>query len=567
MKHRAIKCSSVLGMLATAVPSSAATVNRGVPSNDRRLLTPVTIVARTITLRDALALMSAQSHVELSVQKNQAGFHDILIAHRLPLRNMMIGIAWANRMTWTPTGAGYRLAQTAQQWAMQTDAIEQTKRQSAFFAQTLSQSYLASIQRFIAKDDRHNPATFFLDAMDADTLNALASTANRQLPAFPAGGNANFFRNYLFGITRFTDLSHANQRLIENYFGGQRTVMGTVPSLVKRQAQFVNEDFGLYTQDGQLYLAVIGPHNGAIWWPNNYVADRKYLVGYDINDDDTDPRVVKLLPKAHFDLTEPLPARLAHPTLVLKTSQYLPNLMSQLYHTTGAAVICTRFLNSLHTRIQGLWTFEDKFPLTEAVREVDRAFGYHSAWFGGMLVSRTTDPGPNILNEPPAGLVTRMASFSLGKAPMSQNDLQLLADMNHEQWVDLWHFAVANKAFHVNGYEIGPNWRAAFMKLFGSLTTAQLVAAASPAGIPANQLTAAQRMQLILATDMGALPPHPAPVPAGLQAGFYVHVSGTPASVKAIRFIAAYPYLGKLRVTPWIFTAKMGQNYLSVAKK
>ena len=565
--HPSITYTMVMGLLVTAVPSMAATGQRGVPANDRRLLSPVTIVERSITLQQALARMSAQAHVELTVQKNQAGFHDILLAHRIPLRNIMVGLAWANRMTWTPKGKGYRLAQTAQQRAMQNDAIAQSKRQSEFFAQTLAQSYLASIQRFIAKDDLHNPATTFLSAMDAATLNALASTANRQLPAFPAGGNANYFRNYLFGITKFTDLSRADQTLIENYFSGQRTVMGTVPSLVKSRAQFLNEGFGLYTQDGQLYLAVIGPHNGSVWWPNNYVAHRKYLVGYDINNDDTDPRVVKLLPRAHFDLTEPLPARLAQPTLTLKTSQYLPNLMAQLYHATGAAIICTRFVNSLNTRIQGLWTFEDKFPLTEAVREVDRAFGYHSAWFGGMLVSRTTDPGPNILKEPPAGLVTRMANFSLGKGPMSLSDLRLLTAMNHDEWVDLWHFAVGNKAFHVNGYVIGPNWRAAFMKLFGSLTPAQLATAEGATGIRAQQLTAAQRMQLILATDMGTLPLHPKPVPAGLQPGFYVHINGTPASVKTIQFIAAYTYLGKLRVTPWTFQAKMGQNYLSVASK
>ena len=73
-------------------------------------------------------------------------------------------------------------------------------------------------------------------------------------------------------------------------------------------------------------------------------------------------------------------------------------------------------------------------------------------------------------------------------------------------------------------------------------------------------------MQLILATDMGPLPLHPAPVPAGLQPGFYLHIKGTAASVKTIQFTAAYSYLGKLRVPP-TFTAKMGQNYLSVAKK
>ncbi len=563
-----IKCAAKIGLLlVTAVPVWAATSQRGVPTNDRRLLTPVTIVARSITLRNALAQMSAQSHVELTVQKSQAGFHDILLAHSLPLRNMMIGIAWANRMTWSPTGSGYQLAQTTQQKAVQADELRQARMRLTFYNTALAIDYRTAINHFISVGDTHNPATSFLRSMDADTLSALASTANRHLEAFPAGGTAYTFRNYLFGITRYHDLPTADKVQICNYFRYWKTRENESNPRSGQPGRLDREDFGLYTQGGQLYLALVEPNNSAVWWPDDSIAQRKFLAGYDINDDDTDPRVVKLLPKAHFDLTEPLPARLTHPTLVLKTSQYLPNLMVQLYHATGAPVICTRFVNSMHTRIQGLWTFEDKFPLTEAVREVDRAFGYHSAWFGGMLVSRTTDPGPNILNEPPANLVTRMAAFALDKGPMSLNDVHILALMTHKQWLDLWWHAVAEKAFHREDYIIGPNWRAAFMKLFGSLTTEQLAAAESPAGIPAKQLTAAQRIQLILATDMGPLPLHPKPVPAGLKPGLYVHINGTPAAVRTIQFIAAYPYLGKLRVTPWTFIAKMGQNYLSVAKK
>ncbi len=290
---------------------------------------------------------------------------------------------------------------------------------------------------------------------------------------------------------------------------------------------------------------------------------RKYIPNFDINDDDTDPQVVKLLPHAHFDLTEPLPERLTEPCLHFTTSQYLPTLMKEFHSTTGATVICTRFVNSVSTRVQGLLTFHDKFALPDAVGEVDRAFGYHSAWFGGMLVSRTTDPGPNILYEPPAGLVDRMAAFAGGKGSMSLGDVRRLAALTHKQWTNLWWNAVAEKVFHQRGYPNGPKWRVAFMKLFGSLTAAQLTAAKSHAGIAATQLTAAQRLQLILATDLGPLPLHPAPVPAGLQPGFYLHINGTAASVKTIQFTAAYSYLGKLRVTPWTFTAKMEQNYIS----
>ncbi len=445
--------------------------------------------------------------------------------------------------------------------------------------------YLAAIQQFLAKNNLHNPATVFLNSMDSDTLNALASTANRQLAAFPAGGTAYTFRNYLFGITRYKDLPPDDQTLIAKYFGFwkaeshkqikqiekhlhlkiKKTGGGQRAQQENNSLQFAHDDFGFYTQDGQLYLAQVTPNNSSVWWPDNSVAQRKFLPGYDINDDDTDPRVVKLLPRAHFDLAEPLPARLSRPSLVLKTSQYLPHLMQQLYHGTGAAVICTRFVNSLDTRIRGLWTFEDKFPLTEAVRELDRAFGYHSAWFGGMLVSRTTDPGTNILNEPPAGLAGRMAKFALGKGPMSLADVKILGGLTHNQWTNLWWHAVAEKAFHRSGYVIGPNWRAPFMKLFASLSNTQLAAAESQAGLPAKLLTPAQRLQLILATDMGPLPIHPAPEPQNLQQGLYLRIQGTPASVKSIQFTAAYPYLGKLRVTPWKFAAKMGQNYLSAA--
>ncbi len=563
--------TAVFSLLVSLAAGQCTASRRGVPASDQRLLQPITIASRGMSLQTALRLFSQQTHVALSIDSAHRGFENILFAHNLPLRNMMIAVAWANRMTWQKKGTGYLLTQSPGEKAVETAAVWHAHTRQLFFRQAQISSFTTAVQQFIAEPQPTNPAWQMLNAMDAPTLAALESLGDNTMAVFSAGGTARTFRNYLFGLTPCRSLPVNVQNELANYIVWQHRSITkdlhfplpaflTAPSLS-------SDTFGFFTYNGFLNFAIATGGNGHVWWGPDPLAARKPISGYDINNDDSDPQVVKLLPKARFDQVEPIPARLQRPSLHFTTSQYLPDLMQQFHLTTGAAVVCTRFVNSLSTRYQGLLTYHDEFTLPDAIQEVDRAFGYHSAWFGGMLVNRTTDPGRDIYNEPPAGLMGRMAAFAIGKGPLSLADVQSLGRLDYRQRTNLWWYVVAAKDFHTTGYKIGPNWRAAFMKLFGSLTEAQLVAAESPAGIPAKQLTAAQRMQLILATDLGPLPLHPAPVPVGPQAGFYVHVVGAPSSLKAIQFTAAYPYLGKLRVTPWIFTAKMGQNYLSVAKK
>ncbi len=551
--------------------SHCAASQRGVPASDQRLIQPITIASRGMSLQTALSLFSRDTHVALGVDSAHQGFKDILFANNLPLRNMMIALAWANRMTWQKQGNGYLLTQTPGQKAVETAAVWHAHTRRLFYRHAQISLFTAAVQQFVAGPQPANPAWQMLNAMDASTLMALESLGDNTMAVFSAGGTARTFRNYLFGLTPYGSLPDNVQRELTNYIIWQHSSISKdlhfpLPGYLTA-ASLPSDTFGFFTYNGFLNFAIATGGSGHLWWGPNSLAARKPIPGYDINNDDSDPRVVKLLPKARFDQVDALPKRLLRPSLHFTTSQNLADLMQQMHTTTGAAVICTRFVNSLSTRYQGLLTYRSKFTLPDAINEVDRAFGYHSAWFGGMLVSRTTDPGSNIYNEPPAGLLTRLSTFALGKGPLSLVDIQRLGNLDYQQRTNLWWYGAAQRAFHRSGYIIGPNWRSHFMKLFASLKPAQLAAAESPAGIPAKQLTAAQRIQLILATDMGPLPLHPKPVPAGLKPGLYVHINGTPAAVRTIQFIAAYPYLGKLRVTPWTFIAKMGQNYLSVAKK
>ncbi len=556
----------VIAMVAfTLAPTICYATSRGVPSADKRLIKQVHIASSNSSLASTAAALSTQTGVQLTVDSRHRGLRDIIYASNIPARNVMIALAWAHHMTWRKLGSGYLLTQTTLQQNTEKLQVDRIVQRRALYTRLAAGAIANSLETFVMKNQEGNPVSDLIHDMDANTYNALCLMGTRQMAAYPVGGSAHIFRNYLFGVMTFRQLAAATGITTSKLYKFLVSHALRVPAFITPRT-ISGLTYGIFVYDGIVNFAVISHGNTNIWWTTP-IAMRKYIPNFDINDDDTDPQVVKLLPHAHFDLTDPLPARFTKPCLHFTTSQYLPTLIKEFHTTTGATVICTRFINSIRTRVQGLLTYHDKFRLADAVGEVDRAFGYHSAWFGGMLVSRTTDPGANILNEPPAGIVTRMAKLSLGKGPMSLVDIRSLAALTHQQWTNLWWNAVAEKAFHQRGYSNGPRWRVAFMKLFGSLTAAQLTAAKSHAGIPAKQLTAAQRMQLILATDMGPLPLHPKPVSAGLQPGFYVHINGTPASVKTIQFIAAYPYLGKLRVTPWTFQAKMGQNDLSVASK
>ncbi len=562
---------AVCSLLASLAAGQCTASQRGVPSTDPRLLHPITIASRGMSLQAALRRLSHESLVALSVDGAHRGFENILFAHNLPLRNMMIAMAWANRMTWQRMGTGYLLTQTPGQKAVETAAVWHAHTRRLFYREAQINSFTTAVQRFVAKPQPTNPAWQMLTEMDAPTLAALESLGDNTMAVFPAGGTAHTFRNYLFGLTRYRSLPVEVRHELAKYIVWEHRSISSdlhfpLPAFLSAPS-LPDNNFGFFTYNGFLNFATTTGGNGHVWWGPDALAARKPIAGYDINNDDSDPQVVRLLPKARFDQVEQVPERLLRPSLHFTTSQYLPDLMQQFHLTTGAAVVCTRFVNSLATRYQGLLTYHNKFTLPDAIQEVDRAFGYHSAWFGGMLVSRTTDPGRDIYNEPPAGLMGRMAAFAIGKGPLSLADIQRLGRLDYRQRTNLWWYAVAAKDFHTTGYIIGPTWRVHFMDLLGSLTPAQLASAEGATGIPAKQLTAAQRMQLILATDMGTLPLHPKPVPAGLQPGFYVHVTGTPASVKTIQFIAAYPYLGKLRATRWTFQAKMGQNDLSVASK
>lgn len=407
-----------------------------------------------------------------------------------------------------------------------------------------------------------------LNAMDSPTLLALESEGIKKMSVIPAGGNAYTFRNYLFGMTHYSRLPAFLQESLKHYASHQNPATAQNKPGLPTRPSFLNLTtlpkctFGFYFYNGILNFAIASNNNAQIWWSSFPLAHRAYIPGYDINDDDSDPNVVKLLPWARFDLMDPLPAHLLQPSLHFTTSQYLPDLMQQFHTTTGHAVICTRFVNSLATRYRGLLTFYNKFTLPDAIREVDRAFGYNSAWFGGMLVSRTTDPGSNIYNEPPAGLLQRMDAFARGKGYLSLVDIQKLGMLDYTKWTNLWWHAVAAEVYHIPSFIIGPAWRASFMRLFGLLTPSQLTAAESAKGLPASSLNASQRQELILATDIGPRPEHPLPVPAGMQPGLHVHIIGTAQHVKFIQFTAAYSYLGKLRVTHWTFVSKMGQGNL-----
>ncbi len=541
---------------------------RGVPASDGRLLRPVQIASRGISLQNALALFAKETGVSLHADSAHAGFQNILFARRLPLRNMMIALAWANRMTWRKQGTGYLLTQTPAQKAVEQAAVNHLHRMHFFYRQAQIASFTAAVQHYLANQQPASPAWQMLNAMDAPTLQALETAGIKTMSVIPVGGNAHTFRNYLFGMTHYSHFPAFLRQDLARYASGQNPAAAQhVPALPVRPP-FLNMTtlptctYGFYFYNGSLNFAAATNSNAQIWWSSFPLAHRAFIPGYDINDNDSDPNVVKLLPKDHFDQTEPLPPRLLQPTLHFTTSQYLPDLMQQFHTTTGHAVICTRFVNSLATRYQGLLTFHNKFTLPDAIQEVDRAFGYHSAWFGGMLVSRTTDPGRNIYNEPPAGLLRRMDAFARGRGYLSLPDIKRLGMLHYRQWTNLWWHAVAAEVFHIPYSIIGPAWRAPFMRLLGLLTPSQLAAAESARGLPASSLNAAQRLQLILAADMGPRPAHPVPVSPGMQPGLHVHIIGTAQHVKFIQFTAAYPYLGKLRVTHWMFTAKMGEGNL-----
>ncbi len=546
----------VIAMVAfTLAPTICCATSRGVPDTDRRLIKQVHIASSNSSLASTATALSTQTGVPLTVDKSHKGLHDIIYASHIPARNVMIAIAWAHHMTWRKLGHGYILTQTTLQQKTEMLQVDRVAQRRALYTRLAAGAIANALETFVMKNQAGNPVSDLIHDMDTATFNALCLMGTRQMAAYPVGGSAHVFRNYLFGVMTFRQLAAVTGMTTAKLYKFLVSHAIRVPAFIAPRT--ISElTYGIFVYDGIVNFAVISHGNTNIWWTTP-IAMRKYITNFDINDNDTDPQVVKLLPHAHFDLTEPLPERLTEPSLHFTTSQYLPTLMKEFHTATGATVVCTRFINSIATRVQGLLTYHDKFALPDAVGEVDRAFGYHSAWFGGMLVSRTTDPGPNIAYEPPLGLVTRMAKFAEGKGSMSMNDVRSLADMTHPAWTNLWSHAVAEKVFHSNGADIGPKWRVAFMKLFASLKPAQLAAAESPAGIPASQLSATQLTQLILATDMGPLPVHPRVVPTGLHAGFHVHVIGTNRAVKTIHFIAAYPYLGKLRVTPWNFIAKM----------
>lgn len=66
---------------------------RGVPTSDVRLQKTVQIASRGISLQNALALFTKETGVTLHVDSAHAGFQNILFAHDLSLRNMMIALA------------------------------------------------------------------------------------------------------------------------------------------------------------------------------------------------------------------------------------------------------------------------------------------------------------------------------------------------------------------------------------------------------------------------------------------------------------------------------------------
>ncbi len=534
---------------------------RGVPASDVRLLRPVQIASRGISLQNALALFAKETEVPMHADGVHAGFQNILYARRLPLRNMMIALAWANRMTWQKQGTGYLLTQTPTQKAVEQAAVAQVRRKHLMFKQMRIASVEQAAAVALAKNQTKEPVWQILEDMDDQTKQALYTDCIQNPEAFRVGGGAALYRNYLFGMERFSHLPQNLQKMIPAYMTAMRheyktsSFHATLPEYISAQ-QAHNNFYGLYAYSGQISLLIVPPAENHLFFTLPLVS-RAYLPGYDMNGNNTDPRVVKLLPKDHFDQMEPLPARLLQPSLHFTTSQYLPDLMQQFYTTTGHAVICPRYVNSLTTLAQGLLTYHNKFTLPDAIQEVDRAFGYHSAWFGSMLVSRTTDPGRNIYNEPPAGLLRRMDAFALNKGPMSLTDIRQLAELSHKQWKNLWWHAIPEEDFHVDGYELTTNWRFAFMRLFGSLAPLQLAAAESARGLPASSLNTAQRLQLILAVDMGPRPAHPLPPHPGMQPGLHVRLVGTAQHVKFIHFIVAYPYLGRLRVTRWTFAAKL----------
>lgn len=503
---------------------------------DLRLNKPVSVTAKSRTLRESLAQLTRAFgvHLEAAPEISQRRVTILISPTKpLPLRTLMKSLAAVARAAWRDgTGGGYTLYQTDAQKRREARLIEQETTRERVGRAAQSAAMLRAMQEAIAgRDaDAFSEADLLAD-LSQDQMQSLADLQTHSISLY-AADNQSAYDNHVYALRPFNDLSPTQQagvRALLNRPDYQPNSDGFRLSLpVTDPSSLTGCRIGFVGAEGRVGLAILAPGATSAWISPLDALGRKGVPGVDAGCGETEEErdlqsgLVLLLGELSYRQRR---QTLRFPVLLNRTR--LADVLESISSQTGLPIVADDYYRSRDTPFSWLLTDQDSYPLETALSQVAHAFLHQVRCRDGVVRVRSLLPGRDLGAEPPDVLTARLREMTKKREAPALSDYLMFGRLSEAQMNVLLTKNIPEAAgqlpFLLNMQRMHP-----VLAFYASLPETQRAQAEQSDGLSLRQMEDGARRSFASLADVG-MPSRTQPAASNpKEAGLVVkHKSGT----------------------------------------